>query len=47
MREVQSDPVLGRRDDLPNTVLIDGIKVREGRAGDGAIRVVNPPSTRV
>lgn len=47
MRKVQGDSVLWRRDDLPDAVLVDGVKVGEGWGGDGPVWLVDPPPTRI
>ena len=40
MGEVNGDPPLGRRNDLPDAVLVAGVDVREGGTGDGAVSCV-------
>ena len=40
-------PPLRRCDDLPDAVLVAGVNVREGGAGDGAVVGVNDPTTGV
>ena len=45
--EVDGDPPLGRRDHLPDAVLVAGVDVGEGGAGDGAVSSVNDSSARI
>ena len=45
--EVDGDPPLGRRDDLPDAVLVARVDVGEGGAGDGAIGRVYDAATSV
>ena len=45
--EVDGDPPLGRRDDLPDAVLVARVDVGEGWAGDGAVSCVYDAATSV
>ena len=45
--EVDGDPPLGRGDYLPDAVLVAGVDVGEGGAGDGPIGCVNNAATSV
>ena len=45
--EVDRDPPLGRRDDLPDAVLVARVNVREGGTGDCAVSRVYDAATSV
>ena len=45
--EVDGDPPLGRGDDLPDAVLVAGVDVREGGAGDRTVGGVYDPSAGI
>ena len=47
MGEVDGDPPLGWGDDLPDAVLVAGVDVGEGGAGNGPVGSVNDATTRV
>ena len=47
MGEVDGDPPLGRRDDLPDAVLVARVDVREGGTGDGAVGRVYDSATSI
>lgn len=47
MREVQGDAILRRRDDLPDAILVSRIGLRERRARDGAITVVEESTASI
>ena len=45
--EVDGDPPLGRGDDLPDAVLVAGVDVGEGGAGDGPVGSVDDATAGV